>query len=246
MKRLVLLTALVASAASAQLSEKPADAIVPVIGSTRGQSSSNFKTELQITNQTGSQMTGWLIFHPQGQSGSITDPVLRYELAAHATVAYADVVAALGTTGLGSLDVFVDRGQIPTIVARAFDDQATGTTGVAVPLVRTSAALGHDDTVALIAPRDLARFRFNIGLRSLANGVTLDLIVRDSAGAERHRKSVTYPATFFDQFPGDVFAGTQLRANDSIEIRIASGSAFIYATTVDNQTNDSSLQLLRK
>ena len=246
MKRLLPLIALVASVASAQLSEKPTDAIVPVIGSTRGQSNSNFKTEMQIANPTGNQMTGWLIFHPQGFSGSTSDPVLRYELAAHTTVAYADVVAALGTTGLGSLDVFVDRGEIPTIVARAFDDQATGTTGVSVPLVRGSAALLRDDVVALIAPRDLTRFRFNIGVRSLANGATLDLIVRDSGGAERHRKSITYPETFFDQLPGDTFAGTQLRANDSIEIRITAGSAFLYGVTVDNQTNDSSLQLLRK
>jgi len=40
--------------------------------------------------------------------------------------------------------------------------------------------------------------------------------------------------------------GLTLEANDSIEVRIAAGSAIVYATTVDNATNDGSLQLLRR
>jgi hypothetical protein len=84
MKRLALLALLASSAAHADLTQKVADAIVPVVGSTRGQANAHFKTELQLTNATGQRMTGWLIFHPQGRSGSIADPVLAYELAPHA------------------------------------------------------------------------------------------------------------------------------------------------------------------
>jgi hypothetical protein len=57
---------------------------------------------------------------------------------------------------------------------------------------------------------------------------------------------VTYEANAFEQLPGDLFAGVALQANDSIHVRIAAGSAIVYATTVDNATNDSSLQVLRR
>lgn len=246
MRRIVLLTLLFTSATHAQLSPIGADAIVPVVGSTRGQSNANFKTELQLNNPTNAQITGWLIFHPMGQSASQSDPVLRYELAAHATRSFADVLADLGATGLGSLDVFVDRGVVPTVVARAYDDQTTGTTGVTVPLVPASAVLIRESVAALIAPRDTTRFRFNVGVRSLGDGATLNLITRNASGTQRHFRSVTYATNFFEQAPGDVFAGIALQPNDSIEIEVVTGSAIVYATSVDNQTNDSSLQLLRR
>ncbi|HUP59078.1 MAG TPA: hypothetical protein VNA69_01525 [Thermoanaerobaculia bacterium] len=246
MRRIVLLTLLFTFATSAQLSPKEADAIVPVVGSTRGQSNANFKTELQLHNPTSQQITGWLIFHPMGQPAAETDPVLRYDLAAHATRAYADVLAHLGATGLGSLDVFVDRGTLPTVVARAYDDQTTGTTGVTVPLVPSSAVLARAAIASLIAPRDTTRFRFNVGVRSLGDGATLRIVTRNAAGTQRHFRAVTYASNFFEQAPGNVFAGIALDANDSIAIEITAGSAIVYATSVDNQTNDSSLQLLRR
>lgn len=39
------------------------------------------------------------------------------------TLSFADVVTDLGATGLGSLDVLVERGRTPVVVARAYDDQ---------------------------------------------------------------------------------------------------------------------------
>lgn len=246
MRRIVLLSLLVTASLEAQLSQKSADAIVPVVGSTRGQSNANFKTEVQLANPTDTRIDGWLIFHRQGQAGSVNDPVLRYELAPRATAAYADVLADLGATGLGSLDIFVDRGVVPAVVARAFDDQPAGTTGVTVPLVPFTAALTHGDSGTLVAPRDPVRFRFNVGIRSLDNGASIDVIVRDAGGAERKRQAMSYPATFFEQAPGNVFAGVALQANDSIEIRVISGGVVVYATAVDNQTNDSSIQVLKR
>jgi hypothetical protein len=54
------------------------------------------------------------------------------------------------------------------------------------------------------------------------------------------------PANYFGQQAANAFAGTTLNANESIEIRIVAGSAIVYATTVDNRTNDSSIQVVRK
>lgn len=238
MKRLILLF-LLAPVALSQPSPKAADAIVPVVGSTRGQSNSNFKTELQLTNTSEVASSGWLIYRPSGL-------FQRYDLAAFATLSFADVVAAMGGSGLGSLDVLVDAGSLPTIVARAYDDQPTGTTGVTVPAVPIEDVLTRNDVVALIAPRDLTRYRFNVGVRAIESGATLDLTIRNAAGATRHTRSITFGAHEFLQQPGDSFAGIALQADNSIEIRVSAGSAIVYATTVDNITNDGAIQVLRR
>jgi hypothetical protein len=230
---------LLTSTLFAQLSPKPADAVIPVVGSTRGQSNANFKTELQLANPGETTKAGWLVLRPQVIA-------LRYELPAHTTLTFADVVADLGASGLGSLDILADSGGVPTIVARAYDDQPTGTTGVSVPAIPAGDVLARADLGALIVPRDLVRYRFNVGVRALDNGTSLELTIRTPSGAQRAIRDVSFTANQFVQQSGDAFAGTVLQPNESIEIRIAAGSAIIYATTVDNATNDSSMQVLRR
>lgn len=235
----IALALLVATTIEAQISIKPPDAIVPVVGSTRGQSNANFKTELQLANGSDVPMEGWLVLRPQLVSR-------RYDLAPHTTLSFNDVVAELGASGLGSIDILADAGPVPTIVARAYDDQPGGTTGVTVPLVPLANVLGGIDRSTLIVPRDLTRYRFNIGVRTLNDGVTLVLTLRSANGTQRHSRTVTYDENHFDQQPGDLLAGAPLQPDDTIEIRIVAGSAIVYATAVDNRTNDSSLQLAAK
>jgi hypothetical protein len=235
-KLLALLVAL-APLAAAQVSQKPPDAVVAVVGSTAGQSGANFKTELQLTNATNSTMEGWLVLQPAVIAR-------RYELAPRATLSFADVVADLGATGLASLDILADRGPVPTIVARAYDDQPTGTTGATIRALRAEEIMGRNDVSALIVPRDLSRYRFNIGVRTLELGATIELTVRDAAGNERHYADLSLPANHFAQQPAELFVGTALRANESIEVRVTGGRAVVYGATVDNRTNDSSLQVL--
>jgi len=235
----LLLSMLLTPPALAQVSPKAADAIVPVVGSTRGAANASFKTEMQLTNRSDVTSSGWLIYRP-------ANLVRRYELPAFATLSFADVVSEMGGTGLGSLDVLVDGGTLPAIVVRAYDDQPGGTTGLTVPAVPLEAVLLTNDTATLIAPRDLTRFRFNVGVRVLEAGATLHLNVRNAAGTTRNLRELIFGEHAFLQQPGDAFAGIALQNDDSIEIRIASGSAIVYATTIDNQTNDGALQLLRR
>jgi hypothetical protein len=230
---------LLGASASAQISPKPADGILPVVGSTRGLSSSNFKTELQLSNGSDARMTGWLVLHPH-------EIVARYDLEPRTTVAWADFVGSLDADGLGSLDLLIDTGRLPTVVARAYDDQPTGTNGVTVPLVPAAAVLSRNDSGVLLAPRDLERFRFNVGARALDTGAEIELVLRGADGVERHRETRTLEKNHFEQQRGDLFAGASLAPNDSLEVRILSGAAILYATTVDNQTNDSAIQVLRK
>ena len=237
--KIALVSLFLASSLYAQLSPRPADAIVPVVGSTRGQSNANFKTELQLSNPTDVLIAGWLYLRPQ-------DKVQRYELQPHTTVSFADVVAEMGASGLGSLDVLVERGRIPTLVARAYDDQPAGTTGATIPLVRTESVLARNDFASLVAPRDLTRYRFNVGVRALDSGSTLEIVVRASNGTERNRRTVDYAAHHFEQQSGNAFAGIALNADDAIEVILRAGSAIVYGSTVDNATNDSSVQVLTR
>jgi len=238
-RQLAALALVLAPLAAAQISQRPPDAVVPVVGSTPGQSGASFKTELQMTNATAGPMEGWLVLQPSLIAR-------RYELPPRATLSFADVVTELGSTGLASLDILVDRGSMPTIVARAYDDQPGGTTGVTVPAIRAAEILGRNDVSALIVPRDLTRYRFNIGVRTLDTGATIQIAVRDIAGNERHYAEYVLAENHFAQQPADTFAGTPLHPNDSIEVKITAGRAVVYGTTVDNQTNDSSIQVLRK
>ncbi len=239
MRKLAVALLIVAATARAQVSPTPPDGIIPVAGSTRGASNANFKTELQLHNPGTTAASGWLVFVPHGA-------VKRYELAPRATLAFEDVIGDMGATGLGSLDVIVDDGDLPTVTARAYDDQPTGTTGVSVPLLQPKDILASGDVRVLIVPRDLTRFRFNIGVRALESGARLELTIRNAAGTQRRFTTRTYGTNAFEQLPGDTFSGIALEASDSIQVRLDAGSAIVYATTVDNQTNDSALQVLRK
>lgn len=230
---------LLALSAHAQFSTRPADATVPIVASTAGQSNASFRSEVQLANGSEDRMTGWLHLRPH-------DIFKRYDLEPHATVAFADIVAEMGATGVGSLDVFVDEGTVPTIVVRAYDDQPTGTTGVTVPALTRADILERPAVRSLIVPAALgARFRFNIGIRAMEDGATLELTTFDATGAERHFRTLTLPSHFFEQQPGSVIAGLELHGNDSIRVRVAAGSAIVYATSVDNVTNDSAMQVLR-
>jgi hypothetical protein len=235
-----------AMAAAAQVSQRPVDAVVPVVGSTSGAFGARFRTEMQLNNAGTVRASGWLILRPQGSAVPPGGTVLPYDLAPHATLSFDDVLTSFGFTGLGSLDILVDRGELPIVVARAYDDQDGKTTGVTVPLVPYTEVLTRNDVSALIVPRDLTRYRFNIGARSLGGGATVDVIVRNAAGAERHRRTLVLGENEFLQQPGDTFAGIALQPNDSIEVRVVAGTSIVYGTTVDNATNDSSFQLLRR
>ncbi|HEX8153275.1 MAG TPA: hypothetical protein VF698_09130, partial [Thermoanaerobaculia bacterium] len=80
---------------------------VPLVGSTRGANGSDFKTSLRIDGLPG--MTGRIYFRPVGTTPSDADPSLLYSVPSNAsgpqTVYYEDVVAAMGASGLGTLEI---------------------------------------------------------------------------------------------------------------------------------------------
>jgi hypothetical protein len=219
--------------------------VLPVVGSTRGAFNSLFKTELQLNNRSASVVRGRMVYRAQGEVGTAQNIVLPYELLPHETKYYEDVVAALGQSGLGSMDFYATEGQLPTAVARAYNDGGEeGTTGATVRLVRSTRALRVGDAVSLLVPADLHSFRFNIGARALGDGARIRVLVRGENGIVRHTSAETTMApNLFQQRTGDAFAGVQLLSNESVGIEVLEGAVVVYGTSIDNRTNDSSIQI---
>jgi hypothetical protein len=220
------------------------DAVIVVAASTPGGFGANFRTALQLTNPGDEPISGWIAYSPQGTPFPAAAPAVRYELAPHATYSIDDVVASLGSSGLGTLDFRIESGGLPVVVARAYDDQGErGTTGVVVPLMLPLDAHPAGRSATLLAPQESVNYRFNIGVRTFGAGAALRFVVRNAAGVERHSATREFPENYFEQRPAAEMTGTPIAAGDSVSIEVASGSAIVYGTTTDNRTNDSSLQV---
>jgi hypothetical protein len=218
---------------------------IPVVGSLPGNFGSFFKTSVQLLNPGASASSGRLVFHPAGVSGQPTDPSLDWTLAPGQIASYADIVTDFGESGLGSVDVFVDEGNaVPILTARIFDDAGdNGTSGFTEPFVLAS-DVPDQGSGFLVGPSDVSNFRFNVGLRTLDNPVSVMATVRDSGGHVLHSVTRHYDANVFVQTSSTDFLGFSLGPDQSIELAFTGGGLIAYGATVDNVTNDPSAQFL--
>jgi hypothetical protein len=221
--------------------------ILPVVGSTAGVGASFFKTSVQLHNPTSSVVYGRIVFHPSGVSGRASDPALSYSLVPGQTQSIADLLPAMGRSGLGSADVEATSGSIPAGTVRVFNDAgAAGTTGFTEEPMRSDQALRPGNFAVLLLPADPTNFRFNVGVRTLAEGGTITLTLHDSAGTVVTTVSRDLPATYHEQQSASALLGVaSLPPGGSIGITPTAGAAIVYGATVDNRTGDPSLQIAR-
>jgi uncharacterized protein YjdB len=223
--------------------------ILPVVGSVPGSFGAYFKTSVQLYNAKSSAVSGKIVFHTQAVSGSPSDPSLAYSIPAGKSLSYPDLLPAMGiASGLGSADIVADAGSaFPVTLARVFNDAgAAGTTGLALEPMAPSDALQNGETGVLIAPAE-TRFRFNIGVRTLAQGVAMSLTVRNKDGVIVKTVTKGFDPTFFRQIgSSEMLEGYVLTGGETITIQITSGSAFVYGSTTDNTTQDPSVQFAKR
>jgi hypothetical protein len=222
-------------------------AILPAVASANGQFGSFFRTGVQIQNPGSSAIAGNIVFHTAGVPGTTSDPSLAYTLNPGETQNIPDLLPAMGRSGLGSADVVSTTSDLPTVVARVFNDAGVkGTAGSTEDLLKPQNALSAGDQFVLLVPPDLVRFRYNIGVRTLGAGASITVTQRNSAGAVVRTASKTYVPTYFEQLDATTFLGAVPSANDSLTVSVNSGSLFIYGATTDNTTQDPSVQIGRK
>ena len=221
--------------------------ILPVAISSPGLAGANFRMAVQLYNPSETLISGRLVFHAQGTPGSSTDPSVPYALGPGQTVFLGDVLAGMGITGIGSLDLSATVGVAPVASARVYNDGGSaGTSGFTEQGWKPSDALSAGARAVLVGPFDPLLFRFNVGVRTLAAGAAINITVRDSAGIVLRTLSRTYPANFFQQADVASFlGGLSLSANQTVTVDVVSGSLFVYGATADNRTNDPAVELSR-
>ncbi|MEO8216508.1 MAG: putative Ig domain-containing protein [Acidobacteriota bacterium] len=218
--------------------------IIPVIASTPGSFGSFFRTAVQLHNASAEPSSGRIQFHVQGVSGSSDDPFVPYSLEPGQTLYIADVVAAMGQSGLGSADLVIETGAPPLVVTRIFNDAGeSGTTGMNESTFRVEEAIQSGQTVVLIGPPDLSKARFNLGVRSLVDGIEFDAVVLNESGQQVGTVTRNFPSNYFLQQSAGDLLGFVIPENASILLTLRSGSGFIYGATTDNTTQDPSMQI---
>jgi len=251
--RRVLAAVLVALYAATAVGLEVVTRIIPVVGSTPGNHGSFFRTELQFRNGGGADLSGRFVFHPSGRAAQAGDPSLPFTLQSDETTSWSDVVDSMGITGLGTMDLLLPpASSSPVIITRVYNDAgADGTSGFTEDAIDPnergsgSAVLTGGTTGILVAPSDLTRYRFNIGVRTLSSGVGCSIWIRSANGATVHGELRSYDPSFFEQTSADEFANVPIHENDSIEITVTRGSVIVYGATTDNTTNDPSFQYAR-
>jgi hypothetical protein len=235
------------------LTSAPAEELVgylAVAGSAPGNFGAFFRTSVQINNPFSTPISGHLVFHPAGASASPSDPTMGYALAPGQSFSWHDVVAAMGQSGLGSIDVWAGDGEAPVIVTRIYNDAGeAGTSGFTEPLVKVGdvpvPGSGGSVTGVLLCPYIVDLYRYNVGLRTIDAPVHVTVTVLDSSGATVHTVNHDYPANYFVQATvTDFLDGFVIGNSFSLRITFSGGGLIIYGATVDNVTNDPSAQFM--
>jgi hypothetical protein len=221
--------------------------IFPAAGAAPG-ATAFFRTSLQMLNPTSNTITGNLVFHKQLQPGNITDPSLAFSLSPGGSIAYPDIVASMGSTGIGSIDIVTTGGNAPIATARVFSDGGSaGTSGFSEEALPPNAALDFFSHGILLIPPDLTNFRMNIGVRTLDPGATLTVATFDSAGVLKGTRTLpAYGPNVFDQVPVATFTGLSSVPPGGymlISFNVFGGRAFVYSSVIDNRTSDSTYRL---
>jgi hypothetical protein len=214
--------------------------VFPVVGSTRGLNNASFKTALRLGPATTSSV-GKIVFHPAGRAGSDDDPSIPYRIERGQTLQYDDVVASIGQSGIGSLDVlqtFPFVSAATTLVpaeARMFNEGPGGTYGTfEAPVLPVDAFRPIDWNIFVPS----SRFRVNIGIRTLTQThVSFFLVAADGNITE---KVVDYPPDFIFLQAADQFFGKPVNPGDSIVVNMTGDNvvAIPFHTFTDNSTND--------
>jgi hypothetical protein len=219
----------------------PLAATLPVIGSAPGNFGSFFRTSVQFNNSDFSHAANLhMVFHPQGQSASPSDPSRDLTVPAGSTATYLDFPAGMALTGIGSLDLYAVGGKMPIVTARVYNDNgAAGTQGFTEGAVLRENVMRSPHYGVLPYPADLVNSRMNVGVRTFDQGATIQFTPLAANGNARAGITKTYPANYFEQFNA---ASINSLGDGWISVYVTDGTAVVYASYTDNRTNDSSMK----
>jgi hypothetical protein len=214
---------------------------IPAVGALAGSNGSFFRTSLALANPGAIEIRGKLLYHPTGHSATDSDPSLSFVIPPNGTLNYPDVVATLGQSGLGSLDILTTASPTPIATARVFNDLGSaGTNGAAEDAV--PAGPDYLSTATVLIPQDLTNFRLNVGVRTI-DAADLNIVVYDAAGLQQGTTVKSYAANFFEQVAASQLTGGTLPPGGRIVVSAFSKEFIVYGSITDNRTNDPTIRI---
>ena len=214
---------------------------IPVVGSVAGALGSFFRTSLALANPSALEIHGKLVFRTAGRAGTDSDPSTDFDIPPNGTLNYADVISAIGQSGLGSLDILTTGSPTPIATARVFNDAgASGTSGLSEDAVPTQTV--YLPMATIFIPTDLTNFRMNIGVRTFTAG-DLTVTVYDASGAQQSTGLRNYAADYFEQKSVSEFIGGPPPAGGRIVVSAVSQQFIAYGAVTDNRTQDPTMRI---
>jgi hypothetical protein len=217
---------------------------IAAAGSLAGANGSFFRTSLHLTNLNATTpATGEVVFRAAGQAPSPGDPKIAFYVGPKSVVSWTDIVAALGQSGLGSIDIFSTAAFPPSVTARVFDDKGPlGTSGFTEDFIPPTKALRGTAALALT----FGEYRTNIGLRAIGGVSKVRLTLYSEQGQLLNFQERDLAADVFAQTPLTSLFGSASAKGAHVGVSLLSGAPVIaYASTTDNRTNDSSIQFAK-
>jgi len=229
-------------------------AIVPVAGSLVAADGSKFHTSLRLALPERVKASGRIFFHPQGAIHSDNDPSIAYQLepagdSPGVSQYWDDVVAAMGASGLGSLDIAPDGERTPEIDARAWNDIHGLINGGTVPALKAGDLFHFGTPFGAHFPvwTDNGKSRMSIGFRTV--GPNPARVFISTQGMPQN--SLLIPGNSFRQVSLESVLGFIPPDGQPVSIFVQylndfTSSAYIYYTITENSSNDPRVFLPQK
>ncbi len=228
----------------AELRRMTRKGILPIVGSATGAFGGQFKTSIRLTATTG-QQSGRIVFHPAGSVASDSDPSVRYGFnGVGDSLFYEDVVAQLGRTGIGTIDIVPDENAsqiLPEVEARLFNDTPIGTFGGYESVVFP---FDYLSTPSMTVQIPAGAFRVNVGVRTLT-ATNLRVLIYGTDKRLRGFHDATFPADYMTMGNLEQMIGENLVAGESFAM-FFSGSAIPFHTITENRSNDPAVFVARR
>lgn len=200
-----------------------------------GLNGSVWRTDLALLNPASSPANAQIVLHRNGDPASATVAVAPGE-----QLSLADVVAALGASGSGALEITSDVPILAT--ARTYNEGASGTFGQFFGGEEAPSTAAPSGPLWLPSLRQNIDFRTNIGLLNTCTApISVRLRLFDSHGGELAVADQILPPRVPVQLlaPYGHLAGRDDIASGYVRVEVTSGGQVIaYASVVDNHTND--------
>ena len=195
-----------------------------------------WRTDVCLLNRSSGTATAELRFrHSDGDAATLVIRVSEGE-----QVVVSDVVAQMGMTGSGSIEVFSDQPLLAS--SRTYNASPEGTFGLFLDGISTRESAATGDTVWLSQLRQNSAFRTNVGLLNSGDTTArVRLYLYDGSGAElASRRRVLEPYAWLQlQEPFSRLAGRTDIDSGYVRIEVELGDSVIaYASVIDNATND--------